>query len=114
MKSLLIGIDDYNNCSNLKNATNDATDLNAKLNLFGFETQSFINCSLLETQNALTQFEKDIKGTDVALFYFAGHGFQVKGENFLAVNDSQFDSEVSAQYTSIPVSYTHLTLPTKA
>nr|WP_281257905.1 caspase family protein [Spirosoma oryzae] len=40
----------------------------------------------------LTEFDERIKGYDASIFYFAGHGFEVKGENYLAFTECQIDS----------------------
>jgi hypothetical protein len=42
-----------------------------------------------------------IANSDAALFYFAGHGMQVKGNNFLVPVDAKIDSEAQVPYNSI-------------
>lgn len=103
MKALLIGIANYDECENLKNPANDAMDMASKLSQFGFEVTTLIDCDYKTARMSLVEFEKNISGTDVALFYFAGHGFQVKGANYLAVKDTDAETEASAQFSSVPM-----------
>lgn len=103
MKAILFGIANYEKCGILKNPANDANDLAAKLDLFGFNIKRIIDCTQKDAQIALAEFEKSIADSDVALFYFAGHGFQVKGENFLAVSDTDPATEIAAKFSAIPM-----------
>lgn len=44
-----------------------------------------------------------MNSNDVGLFYFAGHGMQIKGENYLNTIDTNFHDEISAKHTSFPL-----------
>lgn len=49
----------------------------------------------------LNKFQQELENADVGLFFFAGHGMQIDGENYLAAIDTQFDTEINAKYTSL-------------
>ena len=67
---------------NLRNPANDATALAEALDGLGFETRALINADREETEVALAGFVRKAEGAEIALFFFAGHGMQIEGENF--------------------------------
>jgi len=80
--ALVIGNSSYKNAP-LANPTNDASDVAAALKSQGFEVLLRTNLDYLGMEDALTSFEKLLKGKDTALFYYAGHGVQAENENYL-------------------------------
>lgn len=80
--ALVIGNGDYKN-SPLKNPVNDATDMAKKLEALGFKVKRLLNADQVEMKKAVRQFGVDLKKGGVGLFYYAGHGMQVKGNNYL-------------------------------
>jgi uncharacterized caspase-like protein len=52
---------------------------------------------------AMKEFGTELKDGDVELFFFAGHGMQIEGENYLAAVDADADSEVDAKHSSLPL-----------
>ena len=50
---------------------------------------------------ALKEFRTILKRSDVGLFFFAGHGMQIDGENYLAAVDADADSEIDAKHSSL-------------
>ena len=82
--ALLIGNAAYANPKlNLRNPANDATALAEALDGLGFETRALINADREETEVALAGFVRKAEGAEIALFFFAGHGMQIEGENYL-------------------------------
>jgi formylglycine-generating enzyme required for sulfatase activity len=81
--ALLIGNGDYQ-ISPLPNPVNDVDDMESALKETGFEVMKFKNASLFEMERAVQKFGRELlnKGA-VGLFYFAGHGVQYQGKNFL-------------------------------
>jgi len=68
----------------LANPVNDATDVAAALRGAGFQVLLKTNAGSGEMKNAIRQFGDELKARGgVGLFYFAGHGVQLKGENFI-------------------------------
>ncbi len=80
--ALVIGNSDYAS-SPLKNPVNDATDMAKKLESLGFKVKRLLNANQTDMKKAIRQFGVDLKKGGVGLFYYAGHGMQVKGNNYL-------------------------------
>ena len=87
LTALVIGNAAYDGSSALKNPGNDADDVAAKLEASGFTVVKKIDCSNAELDRALKRFKRALVGNDVGLFFFADHGMQIEGENYLAAVD---------------------------
>lgn len=85
----LIGNSKYANLTQLKNPENDAKELSEKLDSLGIVTKTFYNLSGIDYAKLLSKLEKDINDYDDIIFYYAGHAFQIKDENYLAGVDAQ-------------------------
>jgi len=82
--ALVIGNASYANAGlDLRNPANDARALSGALDGLGFETKALIDADRAETVAALADFEREAEGAEVALFFFAGHGVQISGANYL-------------------------------
>ncbi len=80
--ALVIGNAEYA-ITPLANPVNDARAMEAKLNALGFEVLSGYDADQDKMEVLTLEFGKKIRGGGVGLFYFAGHGVQVNGSNFL-------------------------------
>jgi uncharacterized caspase-like protein len=98
--ALVIGNANYPN-QLLKNPANDAEDMAAKLESFGFTVHKAINCSNLDMEQALNDFRDELYTSDVGLFFFAGHGVQIDGTNYLLAIDTNVMSELTAKHSSL-------------
>ena len=85
----------------LKNPANDAEDMAARLKSFGFAIHKAIDCSNLEMEQALNNFRGELYVSDVGLFFFAGHGVQIDGANYLLAIDTNLDNELTAKHSSL-------------
>ena len=85
----------------LRNPVNDATAIAARLRAMGFEVVLRTNVTQREMTRAVSQFGQALKPGSVALFYYAGHGMQVRGRNFLIPVDADIQSEASARSESV-------------
>ncbi|EDO37454.1 predicted protein [Nematostella vectensis] len=89
--ALLIGNKDYKMAQHLNtlfHPLNDVCDLAGVLRSIGFKVVSLVNLTLKEMEFALDEFYKLlVKGT-YALFYFAGHGFEINGQGYLMPIDA--------------------------
>lgn len=103
LTALVIGNGDYANTRPLTNPVNDAADISAKLTACGFTVVTKVNCTHEEMERALEDFNGDLADSDVGLFFFAGHGLQVKGENYLTAIDTGFFDDISAKHSSLPL-----------
>lgn len=99
--ALLVGVSDYDSMPKLANPGNDANDLTATLAACGFHTTACINPSIVELDEAFDAFIMGIDEGDVALFFFAGHGVQIDGQNFLLAKDTPSSSPGAAKYRSM-------------
>lgn len=91
--AILFGVNEYHG-SPLKNAVNDARALSKKLAELGFETKCFLDVDSETMNRELVAFKSDLAQSSVALFFFAGHGIQCKGENYLATKSTSFLTKV--------------------
>ncbi len=89
--------------SSLKNSVNDATAITEKLTKLGFRCIPAIDAKINEMNKGLANFADKLKDSDVALFFFAGHGMQIDGMNYLTAVDTQFDNETDVKYSSLPL-----------
>ena len=80
--ALVIGNSAYKEAP-LKNPVNDAVDMAGVLRELGFTVICRENATLRQMEEALDEFWRALKGGGVGLFFFAGHGLQVKGRNYL-------------------------------
>ena len=80
--ALVIGNSDYQ-ISPLLNPTRDADDMAAALRFLGFDVIHLENITRSELRHGIREFGNKIKQGGVGLFYYAGHGIQVDGENYL-------------------------------
>jgi hypothetical protein len=82
--ALLIGVSDYrDDALDLRNPANDARGLSEALEALDFSVEVVLDADLREMGDALLRFESAATGAEMALFFFAGHGLQIDGENFL-------------------------------
>jgi hypothetical protein len=94
--ALIVGNAAYKTAAPLANPINDAKAVAAALGDAGFEVQLVTDLSQTEMRRALRDFAANVvkKGKDtVALIYYAGHGLQIDGENFLVPIDAKFERE---------------------
>ncbi|MFZ9408081.1 MAG: caspase family protein [Burkholderiaceae bacterium] len=80
--ALVVGNSTYTNAP-LNNPINDANDMAAKLRSMGFEVMLRTNLNRAQMRAAVREFGEALKRKEVGLFYFAGHGIESKGRNFL-------------------------------
>ncbi len=95
--ALCIGNDDYQIMNKLTCACADAAAVFEKLKLLGFESYLYENVDRSAFVHAVTEFEEMLDDYDAAVFYYAGHGFQIAGQNVLApvdLNTHAPDNEV--------------------
>jgi hypothetical protein len=77
----------------LKNPVNDASDMARTLRELGFEVIQRENASLRQMEDALDEFWQSLRKGGTGLFFFAGHGLQVKGVNYLVPVDARISVE---------------------
>ncbi len=85
--ALVVGNDAYTDQVVLRNAVNDARAVTAALRDVGFAVETVENVTRARFAESLGDFARGLRPDDVALFYFAGHGLQVDGVNYLIPTD---------------------------
>jgi Caspase domain len=98
--ALVIGNSAYKDAP-LKNPVNDATDIAAALRGLGFDVTLRTNASRADMKQALRGFGRSLTTNSVGLFYYAGHGVQLHGRNYLIPVDASVQSEAELEYESI-------------
>lgn len=81
--ALVIGNNDYEEVPKLEKAVNDAEAVSVRLEEIGFQVTKALDIGRRAMSRAVVEFEKNILPGDLVLFYYAGHGFAVSGQNFL-------------------------------
>jgi hypothetical protein len=99
-EALVIGNSKYR-ASPLSNPVNDARDISKSLQQLGFNVVKVEDGSLMHMRQALDQFAVNSKNADVAIVFYAGHGIQFKGENFLVPVDAMPKTESEVNYSSL-------------
>ncbi|MCK7615854.1 caspase family protein [Roseibium sediminicola] len=99
--ALVVGIAGYDNAPDLANTTNDGKLISDTLNALNFRVSEHFDIGLEEFRNLLKQFAFDAETADVALVYFAGHGIEVGGRNFLVPADAKAGSRQQVADTSV-------------
>lgn len=90
--ALVVGNSSYSDRP-LKNPINDAELMQSTLKKLGFEVTVLKNADRKAMLNGLRNFEKKAKDSELAVFYFAGHGTQIYGNNYLIPVSSNIKSE---------------------
>lgn len=98
--ALVIGNSEYKS-SPLKNPANDASDIASALRDSGFDVILKTNASLRSMEKAIKSFGKKLRSGGIGLFYFAGHGLQVEGRNYLLPVDADIESESDVKYDAV-------------
>lgn len=100
--ALLIGNSDYRFVMPLDNPKHDAADLAEKLKGLGFSTTLLVNASQEEMENAVRNFGRRlIKNGGIGLFYYAGHGVQMNGQNYLIPANAHVVAQKDVKYKAV-------------
>ena len=85
--ALVIGNNDYKNVPKLQKAVNDARTMGDTLKQLGFSVMLAENQNRQAFSETLLAFDKAVEPGDTAFFFYAGHGFEIAGQNFLLPTD---------------------------
>ena len=85
----------------LSNPSNDARDVAAALGRLGFSTTTVLDAKLTELNGALGAFAGRTRGADVAVVFYAGHGIELNGENYLVPVDAQLELDTDVIYETV-------------
>src|SRR5579871_5378541 len=90
--ALIIGNDDYRSLKTLDNAVNDARLMERELKAAGFETVVKTNATRRDMNAAINAFADRIGKGATGLFYYAGHGVENQGQNYLIPVDAELET----------------------
>lgn len=106
--ALVIGNSGYQNVAELTNPVNDANDIAEKLRHLSFDVMLGTDLTRYQMHEAFETFSEQLKPGDVGLFFYAGHGISLSGENFLIPVDMPGEIQVENEEKSREVLDAHL------
>jgi hypothetical protein len=101
--ALVIGNSSYQKAGTLRNPVNDANDIAQALQQLGFDVILLKDATLRQMGDAIEEFNLKLRQGGVGVFYYAGHGVQVEGENYLIPIDTQLMRQQDVRYETLPV-----------
>jgi uncharacterized caspase-like protein len=102
--ALVMGNSAYQNVNQLANPANDSEAMSAILKRAGFDVVELKrDLSVSEMRRALRDFSDSVRDADVAIVYFAGHGIEINGNNYLIPVDAVLERDIDAFDEAIPL-----------
>lgn len=102
--ALVVGNSNYQN-SPLKNPVNDAKDMAAKLRMLSFKVLYLEDATHRQFEKTIREFNSQLEGSDIRVFYYAGHGMQINGSNYLIPTDANVKTQYDVKYESVDASW---------
>jgi hypothetical protein len=101
--ALVIGNASYQYTNKLNNTVNDANGMAATLSELGFDVMKITDGTYEQMKNAIYAFGDRVQDVDVSVFYYAGHGLEVEGANYLVPVDADIQSVLDVRQKTIPL-----------
>ena len=103
-QALVIGNSEYRHAGRLRNPVNDAQAIGRTLQQLGFEVRTLVDADQRQMERAIRDFGDQLRQRrGVGLFYYAGHGMQFDGENYLLPTDINPGTEEDVRYDAVPL-----------
>ena len=99
--ALVIGNSQYQHTAVLKNPRNDATAIASALRELAFDVVEGLDLTQADMQQAVGTFASRLEAADVGLLFYAGHGLQVDGKNYLVPVDARLSNQLELQFQTI-------------
>ena len=96
--ALVIGNQNYASAGTLKNPINDARAVSDKLESLGFDVLSGTDLTYDAMRDTVREFTRKARKADVTVFYYAGHGIDVEGKNYIVPVDAKLDDAVDWEF----------------
>lgn len=87
----MIGNQDYSEWKVLKNPHNDVEKIGTVLNKYGFNTEIYYDLKYIEMREKVAEIKYNVESFSTNFFYFAGHGFENNGQNYLVPCDAKLN-----------------------
>ena len=102
--ALVIGNSNYSHTARLYNPSKDSKDIAAALRRLKFDVMEYHDVALFDMLAVMTKFSVKAQKADTAVLYFAGHGMEVGGENWLLPTDVKLLSDVDTPNEALSLS----------
>ena len=99
--ALVVGNAAYEHAPPLANPRNDAEDMAALLRRLGFQVTAGLDLTDAAMEDRVRAFSRQARAAKVALFFYAGHGMQVDGVNYLVPVDAQLADEADLPFETV-------------
>ena len=99
--ALVVGNSTYAHIGRLPNPDNDARDMAAALRRLGFEVTTELDADRVELTEALRAFTRRSAAADVSLVFYAGHGIEMDGVNYLVPVDARLERDVDVRFETL-------------
>ncbi len=103
--ALVIGNSAYQHTTALANPANDAGDMAAALREVGFQVIDGTDLDKRGLDQKVREFARALAGADSGLFFYAGHGLQVSGQNYLVPIDARLESERDLDFEAVKIDF---------
>jgi uncharacterized caspase-like protein len=103
--ALVVGMSGYRYAASLTNPANDGRDLAATLRELGFAVTEAADLDKRQLDEAIRAFAGRIADADAALLYYAGHGLQVTGQNYLLPIDAKLANERDLDFETVRLEF---------
>jgi len=112
--ALVIGNGAYENAAQLANPPNDATDVANALRRIGFDVVEGHNVTKRDMEEKIRDFGRKLDSASLALFFYAGHGLQVSGRNYLVPIDAKLTPAAALDMEMVRLDLIHRTMEREA
>lgn len=99
--ALVIGNGGYTSVPKLRNPPNDAGDIAASFERLGFSVEKVIDAKAEDMRQALKRFGGLAQDAEIAVIFFAGHGMEIRGDNWLIPIDAELHADIDAEAEAI-------------
>jgi Caspase domain len=102
--ALVIGNSVYERVPQLQNPVQDATAMSQMFKAAAFDAVTLkLDLKASEMRRALRDFSEDARDADIAIIYFAGHGLEIQGTNYLIPVDAVLERDIDAFDEAVPL-----------
>jgi Caspase domain len=112
--ALVVGNSAYQHTGKLTNPRNDATDVAAVFKKHGFQVLEGFDLDKAALDRKIRDFATALSGAEAGVFFYAGHGLQVGGQNYLVPVDAQLATGAALDFETVRLDLVHRTMEREA